>query len=105
MILYISITTRIHIHVHGTKDLQSTTPVLKAGHPVSYSSIVCSFVSLGGEYQSSATTGWVAPARQQCLHSYSVYYSEVCINDESVWHLSSVSLPLVEDTHGSFESL
>ena len=33
---------------HATKDLQPTAPVLKAGHPMSYSVIACSFVSLDG---------------------------------------------------------
>ena len=30
---------------HATKDLQPTAPVLKAGHPVSYSFVACLFIS------------------------------------------------------------
>ena len=39
----------MYIHVgrvgHATKNLQPTAPVLKAGHPVSYSFVACLFVS------------------------------------------------------------
>ena len=33
----------MHMYIHGT-------PVLKAGHPVSYSSVVCLFVSVDGGF-------------------------------------------------------
>ena len=33
-----------------TKDLQPTAPVLKAGHPVSYSFVACLFVSWDGGF-------------------------------------------------------
>ena len=36
------------LHVHVTKGHQPTAPVLKAGHPVSYSFVACLFVSWGG---------------------------------------------------------
>ena len=35
---------------HATKDLQPTAPVPKAGHPVSYSFVVCLFVLWDGGF-------------------------------------------------------
>ena len=37
----------VHVHCTCTKDLY-TAPVLKAGHPVSYSFVACLFVSWDG---------------------------------------------------------
>ena len=54
--LFMSVNVSVFVHVsefghwvcgeswHATKDLQPTAPVLKAGHPVSYSFVACLWI-------------------------------------------------------------